>query len=417
MITLVQARNYRNLRDVRAPLRDFQLLVGKNASGKSTFTDVIAFMSDYLSDGLEKAVETRSVDPRALVYQGKGDCFELAIEAAVSADVSEKPHGLDTVRYRLAVEVGDRPSECRVTAESLVLTTSTGYPSRSGNDTRALKTKTSGTALVAEGAGTVRPVVESAGDAVASFTPEPVAGDARTTHTTTVDHGTSALATLPENPEEFPATMWFRRYLLEEIHRIAFDIGVLARPNPPGSTKDFLPDGSNVASMLARFREDSPDSFLDWVDQLRLDAPDLADVSTAVRAEDGHAYLIFEHKGGVKVPAWLASNGLLHLAAYTLPTYVEHPSGTYLYEYPERNVYAGTMHSIYNALTCLWDSQALVATQSTSLMAFFKPKDLLCFARDDDGEIEVAWGPDHQYLRNWSGKIDVGTIVASGILG
>lgn len=417
MITLVQARNYRNLRDVRAPLRDFQLLVGKNASGKSTLMDVIAFMSDYLSQGLEKAVETRSVDPRALVYQGRGRCFELAIEAAVSADVSEKPGGLDTLRYRLAVEAGDRPSECRVTAESLVLTTSTGYPSRSGNGTPALETKKSGTALVAEGAGTIRPVVESTGDAVAIFTPEPVAGDAGTARTTTVEPGTSALAALRAGPEEFPATTWFRQYLLDEIHRIAFDVRVLARPNPPDSTKGFLPDGSNVASILARFRKDSPDRFLRWVDQLRLDAEDLADVSTAVRAEDDYSYLVFEHKGGVKVPAWLASSGLLHLAAYTLPTYLAYPSGTYLYEHPERNVYAGTMHSIYSALTCLWDSQALVATQSTSLMAFFKPKDLLCFARDDDGEIEVTWGPDHRYLRNWSGKTDVGTIVASGILG
>ena len=379
--------------------------------------DVIAFVSDFLSDGLEKAVETRSVDPRALVYQGRGGCFELAIEASVPDDVNKRLDGLDTVRYRLAVEVGDRPSECRVTAESLVLTTSTGHPSRSRNGTPALETTASGTALVAEGAGTVRPVVESTGDAVATFTPESVAGDAGAARTATVDRGTSALAALPADPEEFPAATWFRQYLLEEIHRIAFDIGVLARPNPPDSTKGFLPDGSNVASMLARFREDSPDSFLQWVDQLRLDAPDLADVTTAVRADDGHSYLVFEHQGGVRVPAWLASNGLLHLAAYTLPTYVEHPSGTYLYEYPERNVYAGTMHSIYSALTCLWDSQALVATQSTSLMAFFKPKDLLCFARDDGGEIEVARGPDHRYLRHWSGKIDVGTIVASGILG
>lgn len=417
MITLVQARNYRNLRDVRVPLRDFQLLVGKNASGKSTFMDVIAFMSDYLSGGLEKAVETRSADPRALVYQARGDRFELSIEAAVPAEVNERPDGLDTVRYRLAVEAGDRPSKCRIQGESLVLTTSAGYPSPSGNGTPALETGASTAALVAEGAGTIRPVVEGTKDAVARFTPEPVAGHTRTARPTTVAPGTSALAALPEDTEAFPAATWFRQYLLHEVHQISFEVGVLARPNPPSSAKGFLPDGSNVAGIVARFREDSPDRFHRWVDQLRLDAPDLADVSTAVRAEDSHSYLVFEHQGGVKVPAWLASSGLLQLAAYTLPTYLAYPSGTYLYERPERNVYAGTMHSIYSALTCLWYSQALVATQSTSLMAFFKPKDLLCFARDDDGEIKVAWGPDHRYLRNWSGKVDVGTIVASGILG
>ncbi len=416
MITLVQARNYRNLRDVRTPLRDFQLLVGKNASGKSTFMDIVAFMSDCLSDGLEKTVKRRSADPRALVYQGTGDRFELAIEAAVPADVNDRPDGLDALRYRLAVEVGDRPGECRVAGESLVLAPGGGYPP-SGNGTPAVETRGSEAACVAEGPGTVRPVVEGPEDVAASFTPEWFAGHTERAHASSVDPGMSALSALPEDTEAFPAATWLRQYLLHEIHRIAFDVGTLARPNPPTAAEGFVPDGSNVASIVARFREESPDSFLRWVDQLRLDAPDLADVSVAVRAEDGHCYLVFEHQGGARVPAWLASSGLLHLAAYTLPTYVEHPSGTYLYEHPERDMYAGTMHSIYSALTCLWDSQALVATQSTSLMAFFKPKDLLCFARDDDGEIKVAWGPDHQYLKNWSGKIDVGTIVASGILG
>ena len=417
MITCVQARNYRGLRDARVPLRDFQLLVGKNASGKSTFMDVIAFMSDFLADGLEKAVEARSAHPRALVYQGRGGRFDLTIEVAVPAEMRKMLDGLDTLRYRLAVEVGDRPSECRVKAEVLVLTTSAGYPSPSDNGTPALETRASGTALVAEGAGTVRPVVEGTRGAVASFTPEPVAGHTKAACTIMLDPGASALAALPEDAEAFPSATWFRQYLLHEIHRIAFEVGVLARPSPPAEAKAFLPDGSNMASIVARFREDSPDSFLRWVDQLRLDAPDLADVSTVVRAEDGHSYLVFEHQGGVKVPAWLVSSGLLHLAAYTLPTYVEYPSGTYLYERPERDVYAGTMHTIYSALTCLWDSQVLVATQSTSLMAFFKPKDLLCFARGDDGDVKVAWGPDHRYLKNWSGNIDVGTIVASGILG
>lgn len=417
MITLVQARNYRNLRDVRAPLRDFQLLVGKNASGKSTFMDVIAFVSDFQSSGLEKTVETRSPDPRALVYRGQGDHFVLILEAAVPSEARARPDGLDTVRYRLAVKVGNQPSECRVQAESLVLTASTGYSSHLGNGAAPSDMGGNGTALVAEGTGAVRPVVESTGDGVASLTPERVAGNVGPARTTRLGPGASALTALPDDAEQFPAAVWFKRYLLGEIHRIAFDGKVLARPNPPRDAKGFLPDGSNVTSIVAQFREDSPDRFRRWVDQLGLDASDLADVSTATRAEDGHSYLVFEHQGGVKVPAWLVSSGLLQLAAYTLPTYLAYPSGTYLYEHPGRDVYTGTMHSIYSALTCLWDSQALVATQSTSLTAFFKPKDLLCFARDDDGEIDVVWGSDHRYLRNWSAEVDVGTIVASGILG
>lgn len=417
MITLVQARNYRNLRSVRVPLREFQLLVGKNASGKSTLMDVIAFMSDFVSVGLEETVETRSPDPTALVYGLHGDGFELALEAAVPSAKGANSAGRDTIRYSLSVAVGDWAGECRVQAESLVVTTSPRCPSERQDGRPVPESRASGMALVAEGSSVVRPVVEVTADGVASFMPESAAGNTGVTGATKLEQGASALAALPADGEHFPAATWFKEYLLNEIHRIAFDVRVLARPNPPNTAKGFVPDGANVAEVAARFREDSPDRFRSWVDQLGLDARDLVDILVEVRPEDGYSYLVFEHQGGVKVPAWLVSSGLLHLAAYTLPTYVAYPSGTYLYDRPERGVYAGTMQLIHDALLSLWDSQALVATQSTSLMAFYKPKDLLCFARDDDGKIDIVWGPDHKYLKDWSGRVGVGSIVASGILG
>lgn len=417
MITLVQARHYRNLRNVRVPLREFQLLVGKNASGKSTLMDVIAFMSDFVSGGLEETVEARSPDPRALVYGRHGDGFELALEAVVPSAIGANSTGRDALRYHLSVAVGDRAGECRVQAESLVLATSPRYPSERQDGLPVPESRASATALVAEGSSVVRPVVEVTSEGAASFMPESAVGNAGAAGSPKLERGMSALAALPGDSERFPAATWFKEYLLNEIHRIAFDVRVLARPNPPNTAKGFAPDGANVAEVVARFRKDSPDRFRSWVDQLGLDARDLVDVSVEVRPQDGYSYLVFVHQGGVKVPAWLVSSGLLHLAAYTLPTYVAYPSGTYLYERPERGVYAGTMQLIHDALLSLWDSQALVATQSTSLMAFYKPKDLLCFARDDDGKIDIVWGPDHRYLKNWSGQVDVGSIVASGILG
>ncbi len=44
MITLVEALNYRCLRHISQPLGPFHVLVGPNASGKTTFLDVIAFL-------------------------------------------------------------------------------------------------------------------------------------------------------------------------------------------------------------------------------------------------------------------------------------------------------------------------------------------------------------------------------------
>jgi len=56
MITRIEALNYRCLRYISRPLRRFQVLVGPNASGKTTFLDVPAFLGDLVSEGLNAAV-------------------------------------------------------------------------------------------------------------------------------------------------------------------------------------------------------------------------------------------------------------------------------------------------------------------------------------------------------------------------
>ena len=60
MISLIEALNYRCLRYIRQPLQPFHVLVGPNASGKTTFLDVVAFLGRLVSDGLDAAVNERT---------------------------------------------------------------------------------------------------------------------------------------------------------------------------------------------------------------------------------------------------------------------------------------------------------------------------------------------------------------------
>lgn len=50
MIVEIEALSYRCLRYVRQPLAPFQVLIGPNASGKSTFLDVAAFLADLVRE-------------------------------------------------------------------------------------------------------------------------------------------------------------------------------------------------------------------------------------------------------------------------------------------------------------------------------------------------------------------------------
>jgi len=62
MIRLIEALNYRCLKYISLRLDDFQVLVGPNASGKTTFLDVVSFLGELVSDGLEKAIESRTTN-------------------------------------------------------------------------------------------------------------------------------------------------------------------------------------------------------------------------------------------------------------------------------------------------------------------------------------------------------------------
>jgi len=56
MITQLEAYNYRCLRHVQQPLGRFHVLIGRNASGKSTFLDVLGFLQDALTGGVGSAI-------------------------------------------------------------------------------------------------------------------------------------------------------------------------------------------------------------------------------------------------------------------------------------------------------------------------------------------------------------------------
>src|SRR4051794_25831764 len=90
MITLIEALDYRSLRHVRQPVRPFHVLIGPNASGKTTFLDVISFLGRLVSEGVEAAVRERTENFIDLLWARTGHRFELAIEASLPEPVRKE---------------------------------------------------------------------------------------------------------------------------------------------------------------------------------------------------------------------------------------------------------------------------------------------------------------------------------------
>ena len=83
MFRQIEALHFRCLKYIQQPLGPFRVLIGPNASGKTTFLDVVTFLGRLVSDGLDAALQDRTNVLDDLLWQQQGHSFELAVEATI----------------------------------------------------------------------------------------------------------------------------------------------------------------------------------------------------------------------------------------------------------------------------------------------------------------------------------------------
>ena len=123
MICSIEALNYRCLRHIRRSLSAFHVLVGANASGKTTFLDTISFLGRLVSGGLEAAVTERTANFQDLVWGREGTRFELAVEAGIPEGLRERlaDPNHEIIRYEVAIGVHSESGETSILAEKVLL--------------------------------------------------------------------------------------------------------------------------------------------------------------------------------------------------------------------------------------------------------------------------------------------------------
>ena len=419
MITLIEALNYRCLQYVQRPLKPFHVLVGPNASGKTTFLDVLGLLSDLVSEGLEVALSERTSNPEELLFRRKGDRLELAIEARIPdmlRELTAKPD-LDTVRYEVAIGFDETQHQFELKAETLLL-----------KKTKVLKPPQH----------SLFPISPAVPDSLLSKTRHrdnkivlnKVPGGNDNFYSETYDRSgkgwapsinlgpqRSALGHLLIDENSFPVAIWFQKYLINGVQKFILNSLAIKRPSPPNRAAGFLPDGSNLPWVVARLRQENQEQHSAWIAHLRTALPDLVDIATSVREDDRHCYMIYEYEDGLKVPSWLVSDGTLRLTALTLPAYLSDLQGIYLIEEPENGIHPRGVATAYDSLSSMYEAQVLLATHSPVVLSTASLGDVLCFAKDDNGSTDIVLGSEHPLLQQWQGEIDLGTLLASGVLG
>ena len=434
MIRRIQALNYRCFRHVDISLNRFHVLVGPNASGKSTLLDVVSFLGDMIRDGLEPAVHNRTRNFQDLAWgRPRVDPgFELAVEIAIPEPVTKLlpkgPRGDDFRAFRYEVAIRERRGAVHVTHERGFLM---GNPVRKARQSGARSPADGGVpSTIVNGAlkGGSRIVFSQDREGRRVFHPE-TAPRAEKSPVTGIPFGSFALAASPGNLSIalYPAASHAIYMLGGSVDRVVLDGSRLRRASPLDCDRAFSRDGASLPWNVRYLREIHENDYREWIRHVQTVLPELEDIRVVEREDDRHAYLMLRYANGVEVPSWMTSDGTLKLLALTLFAYLpvaqSYPSDRrflheiILIEEPEDGVHPLALDAIYDSLSSVYHGQVLVTTHSPAFLGLAAPEEALCFGRTGDGSVTVVPGTDHPHLKDWRGTADMSLLFAKGVIG
>jgi predicted ATPase len=423
MIRLVEALNYRCLRYVRQPLAHFHVLVGPNASGKTTFLDVAGFLGDLLKNGLEQAIGERSSSIEDLFFLNQGSRFELALELEVPEELRKLVTNRAYYYIRYEIAIGKAESgEYHIFDEQVLLQEKASSPTRTHAPTLFPDPEPPPQTIMhkrfVRSSGLKRSVSKTYGKNDNFYSEKEIRkGKAGWAPSIRLGPRKSALAGMPEDEEKFPISTWLRAMLMDGTQKLMLDSSALRKSSSPGQKLLFNPQGSNLPWIVADLKKSNPERFQKWIKHVRNALGDIKDLETVELPDTRHRFLNIIYDSGLKVPSWAASDGTLRMLALTLPAFLPDFRGIYLIEEPENGIHPMAMETVFQALRTVYGAQILLATHSPVILGCAEPDQILCFKKDKAGATDIVLGSKHPALQQWKGGVSLATLYASGVLG
>ena len=234
MFTRIQTASFRCLKSVDQALGPFRALVGPNASGKTTFLDVIGFLGDLVRNRGEvlETVLARSANFEKLLWMGAGRSFQLAAEAEIPASagklMAHEKQRFTRVRYEVQIGLEAATNEIGLDHETLWLM-----------EPKAEK-KVVQPEFFPAPQTELHPIVSqirSQKGRNAALTKAPGGNDnfypeGRPSYTPSfkLGRGKSALANLPADTDSFPVSSWFRGLLEKGVQSFVLNSQVIQKP-------------------------------------------------------------------------------------------------------------------------------------------------------------------------------------------
>jgi predicted ATPase len=421
MFRRVEAWHYKCLKRIDVRLDPVNILIGPNASGKSTLLDLFSFLRDALEGDVDEAVRRRTTSLRELVWNqiSEAQGFEIAVEADIPKHL-RATNSYDRLRYELGVGLDDAEGTIIVSGENLWLVNSAKKPPPAPVPLQLSmfpRELDDGNRVVHPARAKTPP-----GHRVVVRKVSPGGNDYFRSEQTgwnitfRLSPRRLALSGVPEDQDRFPIALWFRQFLRQDVQLLQLNSVLMRRPCPSDAPRTFQPDGSNLPLMVVELHRDTQ-RFQWWIGHLQTILEDLENITVAERPEDLSRYLVVTYHNGLSVPAWMLSDGTLRLLALTLIAYLPRQDRLFLIEEPENGVHPRAVEGVFQPLTSVYEGQVFLATHSPLFMALAEPKHLLIFGQTPSGATDVVRGPHHPALQEWRNEVPLETLFAAGVLG
>lgn len=437
MIRLIEAKNYRSLKYISQPLGGFHVLVGANATGKTTFLDVVSFIADLVGNGVDYAIGQRTQNYMDLTFGRKGGDIELAIELEIPEEQrSLSPEGFfDIIRYEVRLGLNADNKEHQIDEERVLLINSRLIKKDRGNglanqespayleeEITIVNADNEFTTLNPFKSGQTehiylperwRAVIMRYKDGETRYKPE-IAFQQRISFK--LDKKRSALGNLPADKEQFSSSTWLKEALIYGVQMFILDSQNIRQTSPPGKGLKFKTDGSNLPWVIEDLKKRDINAYYNWLEHIRTALPDIQEIETVDILGEGKRYLKIIYDNGIEVPSWMVSDGTLRLLALTLPAYLPDFEGVYLIEEPENGIHPRAIETVFQSLSSVYNAQILLATHSPVILSMVDLKDVLCFSKNADGETAIVNGNEHPMLKDWHGETNLSVLFAAGVL-
>jgi energy-coupling factor transporter ATP-binding protein EcfA2 len=401
VIRFIRIRNFKGIHDLGPLSLDaFHVLVGPNASGKSTFLEAIDFIRSCIQTNPRQAVEERVPAFRDLTFMRRGGPILIRVVLDLSTTLPSSQGFVLSYTVRLSA---DERLGVRVGTELLLrLRQRVSFSQSRQTDPPRLVGKTkNGKDFYRRESGTYTDVFD--------FGP-----------------GRLALSLTPPDESRYPSANAAKAFLTQGVRYLQLNSRAMRNPCPATRPTELELDGTNLARVVGRLvkrpnggpaaSSEEGDPLERWTEHLRYAVDDLQEIGWAARAPDNAEYITLKYTDGLECPSWLLSDGTLRMLALTLPAFLPAAPRIYMVEEPEDGVHPKALEIILKALAAIPSAQVFVATHSPLVVQQAGVKPLLCFSRDDKG-VHVVHGKDHPVLKEWNGVPDLGSIFSSRVLG